>query len=48
MWAALHGVATLEKPARSDYRRLGPLDRSALLETLIRRIARLPRHSSVL
>jgi len=41
-------VATLEKPARSDYRRLGPLDRSALLETLIRRIARLPRHSSVL
>ena len=40
-WAALHGVATLEKPARSDYLRLGPLDRSALLETLIRRIARL-------
>jgi AcrR family transcriptional regulator len=41
IWAALHGVATLEKPARSDYLRLGRLDRPALLETLIRRIARL-------
>lgn len=41
LWAALHGVATLEKPARSDYLRLGPLDRVAMLETLIRRIARL-------
>lgn len=41
IWAALHGVATLEKPARLDYLRLGPLDRPALLETLIRRIARL-------
>lgn len=41
LWAALHGVATLEKPARSDYLRLGPLDRPAMLETLIRRIAQL-------
>jgi AcrR family transcriptional regulator len=41
LWAALHGVATLEKPARSDYLRLGPLDRPAMLETLIRRITRL-------
>jgi len=41
IWAALHGVATLEKPTRSDYLRLGPLDRTALLETLIGRIARL-------
>jgi hypothetical protein len=41
LWAALHGVATLEKPARSEYLRLGPPDRPALLETLIRRIARL-------
>jgi AcrR family transcriptional regulator len=41
LWAALHGVATLEKPARSGYLRLGPLDRPAMLETLIRRIARL-------
>jgi AcrR family transcriptional regulator len=41
LWAALHGVATLERPARADYLRLGPLDRPAMLETLIRRIARL-------
>jgi AcrR family transcriptional regulator len=41
LWAALHGVATLEKPAVADYLRLGPLDRPALLETLIRRITRL-------
>jgi AcrR family transcriptional regulator len=41
IWAALHGLATLEKPARPDYLRLGSLDRPALLETLIRRIARL-------
>ncbi len=41
LWAALHGVATLERPARPDYLRLGPLDRPAMLETLIRRIARL-------
>jgi AcrR family transcriptional regulator len=41
VWAALHGVATLEKPSRPDYQRLGPLDRPVLLETLIRRIARL-------
>jgi AcrR family transcriptional regulator len=41
LWAALHGVATLEKPARPGYLRLGPLDRPAMLETLIRRIARL-------
>jgi AcrR family transcriptional regulator len=41
LWAALHGVATLERPARSGYLRLGPLDRPALLETLIGRITRL-------
>jgi AcrR family transcriptional regulator len=41
LWAGLHGVATLEKPARSDYLRLGPLDRPALLERLIRRLARI-------
>lgn len=41
LWAALHGVATLEKPALADYLRLGPLDRPAMLETLIRRITRL-------
>ena len=41
LWAALHGVATLEKPARAGYLRLGPLDPPAMLATLIRRIARL-------
>ncbi len=41
LWAALHGVATLERPARADYLRLGRLDRPALLETLIRRVTRL-------
>ena len=41
LWAALHGVATLDKPERSDYLRLGPLNHPAMLETLIRRIARL-------
>jgi AcrR family transcriptional regulator len=41
LWAAFHGVATLEKPARPDYQRLGPLDRPAMLETLTRRITRL-------
>ncbi|GGF18083.1 TetR/AcrR family transcriptional regulator [Subtercola lobariae] len=38
VWAALHGVATLDKPARADYLRLGALDRPALLETIIRRL----------
>src|ERR1700678_3577345 len=41
LWAAFHGVATLENPARPDYQRLGPLDRPAMLETLTRRITRL-------
>jgi hypothetical protein len=41
LWAVFHGAATLEKPARSEYLRLGPLDRPAMLETLTRRIARL-------
>lgn len=40
MFAAA-GVATLEKSARPDYLRLGPLDRPAMLETLIRRITQL-------
>jgi AcrR family transcriptional regulator len=41
LWAALHGIATLEKPTRTDYQRLGPLNRPAMLVTLISRIARL-------
>lgn len=43
LWAGLHGVATLEKPARSDYLRLGALDRPAMLNAIICRLARL-RH----
>ncbi|HEY1531299.1 MAG TPA: TetR/AcrR family transcriptional regulator [Galbitalea sp.] len=41
IWAALHGVATLDKPARADYLRLGKLDRPAMLQNIIRRLARL-------
>lgn len=41
IWAALHGVATLDKPARADYLRLGVLDRPAMLETMVRRLAQL-------
>lgn len=41
LWAALHGVATLDKPSRADRLRLGPLDRTAMLETIIRRLAQL-------
>lgn len=40
LWAACHGVATLAKPSRSDYRRLGALDRPAMLDAMIRRLAR--------
>jgi AcrR family transcriptional regulator len=41
LWVALHGIATLERPSRSDYLRLGPLDRPAAVQVLARRIARL-------
>lgn len=41
IWAALHGVATLDKPSRADYLRLGALDRTAMLETIIRRLAQI-------
>ena len=41
VWVAVHGMATLEKPARADYRRFGTLDRPAMLATLIERLARL-------
>lgn len=48
LWAGLHGVATLEKPARDDYLRLGTLDRPAMLKTIITRLARIqdPRQTS--
>jgi AcrR family transcriptional regulator len=39
LWAGLHGVATLEKPARSEYLRLGTLDRPAMLQIIIQRLA---------
>jgi AcrR family transcriptional regulator len=39
IWAALHGVATLDKPSRTDYLKLGTLDRPAMLETIIQRLA---------
>lgn len=41
IWAALHGIATLDKPARSQHLKLGPLDRRSMLETIIRRLAQL-------
>jgi AcrR family transcriptional regulator len=42
LWAGLHGVATLDRPGRDDLLRLGPLNRPAMLEAIIRRLARLP------
>jgi AcrR family transcriptional regulator len=39
VWAACHGVATLAKPARSDYLRLGALDRPAMLDAMVERLA---------
>ena len=39
LWVALHGIATLQKPARADYLRLGPLDRPAAVQVLVRRLA---------
>jgi AcrR family transcriptional regulator len=41
VWVAMHGMATLEKPGRDDLRRLGPLDRPAISQEMIRRLARL-------
>ncbi len=42
IWVGMHGMATLEKPDRVELRRLGPLDRVALTETLARTLAKLP------
>lgn len=41
LWVAMHGIATLDKPDRSDYLRLGPIDRLAAARTLVCRLARL-------
>lgn len=38
LWVALHGIATLEKPERSDLLRLGPLDRDAAIDQLVDRL----------
>lgn len=43
LWAGLHGIATLEKPARADYRRLGPIDRPAAVGVITQRLAQLVR-----
>ncbi len=40
---AMHGLATLEKPNRADYLRLGPIDRLTMLDELAYRLARLTR-----
>jgi AcrR family transcriptional regulator len=42
IWVGMHGMASLEKPDRPELRRLGPLDRVALTETLARTLAKLP------
>jgi AcrR family transcriptional regulator len=39
VWAGLHGVATLDKPSRPEYLRLGTLDRTAMLEEIVVRLA---------
>jgi AcrR family transcriptional regulator len=41
LWVAMHGIATLSRPSRDDYLRLGPLDRPAIVLELVRRLARL-------
>jgi AcrR family transcriptional regulator len=41
LWVAMHGLATLDKPARNDYLRLGPIDRPAALTALVHRLARI-------
>jgi AcrR family transcriptional regulator len=41
LWVAMHGIATLDRPTRDDYLRLGPLDRPAIVLELVRRLARL-------
>ncbi|MGD0679531.1 MAG: TetR/AcrR family transcriptional regulator [Polyangiaceae bacterium] len=38
VWIGMHGMATLEKPARGRLRKLGPLDRAELVEILARRL----------
>lgn len=39
LWFALHGVAVLQKPARPDLLRLGPIDRIGAVGVLVHRLA---------
>jgi AcrR family transcriptional regulator len=41
LWAAMHGMTTIPRPARVEDRRLGASDRSALFVVLVERIAAL-------
>lgn len=41
LWVAMHGIATLQKPARPELRQLGPIDRAQAARTLVTRLARL-------
>ena len=41
LWAAMHGMTTIPRPARPEDRRLGAADRSALFATMVTRIAKL-------
>jgi AcrR family transcriptional regulator len=41
LWAAMHGMTTIPRPARREDWRLGASDRTALFETMVRRLARL-------
>jgi AcrR family transcriptional regulator len=39
LWAAMHGMTTIPRPARREDWRLGTSDRGALFETMVRRLA---------
>jgi AcrR family transcriptional regulator len=41
LWAAMHGMTTIPRPARREDWRLGGADRDALFVTMVRRIAQL-------
>jgi AcrR family transcriptional regulator len=41
LWAAMHGMTTIPRPARREDWRLGASDRIALFETMVRRLAQL-------
>lgn len=41
LWAAMHGMTTIPRPAREEDWRLGTADRAALFTTMVRRLASL-------